>query len=287
MGTLYNGKGEIIALEDTKKITIDNDSYVGYDESNGAKSSQAVLLYNNRRLFPVNKSAQREYEKKIYSSGLLITLGDSYTVGMKTLLDTFAGNHGLVQYNMGMVSSKIARPEGEGSEAVKSFVTRLDELLTSFPLSVSGVSYTKNDVKLITFMGGANDWTTIDSEQGIDRIGDRYSTDKGQIYGATKYCFATLQANFPNSDIIVILQPNNNNNKDFCVMELKENVVKQCAEMYSLPICDCCFDFYSPANPTELADYWNSDKLHLNASGYQKVIDKLEVTLNSLSYYKA
>ena len=287
MGTLYNGKGEIIALEDTKKITIDNDSYVGYDESNGVESSQAVLLYNNRRLFPVNKSAQREYEKKIYLPGLLITFGDSYTAGMKTLLDTFAGNHGLVQYNMGMASSKIARPEGEGLDAVKSFVTRLDELLTSFPLSVSGVSYTKNDVKLITFMGGANDWTTIDSEQGIDRIGDRYSTDKGQIYGATKYCFSTLQTNFPNADIIVILQPNNNNNNDFCIMELKEQVVKECAEMYSLPICDCCFNFYSPANPTELAAYWAGDNLHLNSTGYQKIIDKLELTLNSLSYYKA
>ena len=144
-----------------------------------------------------------------------------------------------------------------------------------------------NDVKLITFMGGANDWTTIDSSQGIDRIGNRYSTDKGQIYGATKYCFSTLQTIFPNADIIVILQPNNANNTDFCVMELKEHVVKECAEMYSLPICDCCFDFYSPANLTELNMYWNGDKIHLNDNGYKKVIDKLEKTLNTLPYYKA
>ena len=91
---------------------------------------------------------------------------------------------------------------------------------------------------------------------------------------------------FPSADIIVILQPNNGNNTDFCVMEMKENIVKECAEMYSLPICDCCFNFYSPSNPTELSKYWQSDNLHLNADGHQKLIDKLEVTLNTLDYYK-
>lgn len=65
------------------------------------------------------------------------------------------------------------------------------------------------------------------------------------------------------------------------------NIVKECAEMYSLPICDCCFNFYSPSNPAELSKYWQSDKLHLNADGHQKLIDKLETTLNTLDYYKS
>lgn len=286
MSTLYTGKGVELSVEDPNKVTIDENSYSQYKESDGTNSAQTVLLYNNKRLFPINRRNQRQYEVKKYDPGLMLTLGDSYTAQMNTLFSTFASGHGLIQYNMGLSSSKIARPEGEGLDTVKSFVTRLDELLSSFPISISGNSYTKNDIKLITFMGGANDWTTINSEQSIDRIGDRYSTDKGQIYGATKYCFSKLQMNFPNADIIVILQPNNNNNTDFCIMELKEQVVKECAEMYSLPICDCCFDFYSPANPTELATYWASDNLHLNTTGYQKIIDKLELTLNSLSYYK-
>ena len=244
-------------------------------------------MYNGLNLYPVNKPLQREDETKLYSGGLMVTLGDSYTAYLNSYFDTFAQKHGLIQKNVGLASSKIARPEGEGLDTIKSFVTRLDELIASFPITINGKAYTTTDVKLITFMGGANDWTTIDTEKGIDRIGDRYSTDKGQIYGATKYCLETLQKTFPSADIIVILQPNNGNNTDFCVMEMKENIVKECAEMYSLPICDCCFNFYSPSNPTEFSKYWQNDKLHLNADGHQKLIDKLEVTLNTLDYYKS
>ena len=180
----------------------------------------------------------------------MVTLGDSYTAYLNSYFDTFAQKHGLIQKNVGLASSKIARPEGEGLDTIKSFVTRLDELIASFPITIVEI-------------------------------------DKGQIYGATKYCLETLQKTFPSADIIVILQPNNGNNTDFCVMEMKENIVKECAEMYSLPICDCCFNFYSPSNPTELSKYWQSDNLHLNADGHQKLIDKLEVTLNTLDYYKS
>ena len=70
-------------------------------------------------------------------------------------------------------------------------------------------------------------------------------------------------------------------------MWTKETAVKECAEMYSLPVCDCCFDFYSPANPNELSKYWQIDKLHLTSDGHQALIDKLEITLNTLPYYKA
>ena len=70
-------------------------------------------------------------------------------------------------------------------------------------------------------------------------------------------------------------------------MWTKETAVKECAEMYSLPICDCCFDFYSPMNPNELSKYWQSDKLHLTHDGNAELFKKLEDTLNTLSYYKA
>ena len=67
---------------------------------------------------------------------------------------------------------------------------------------------------------------------------------------------------------------------------IKRTTVKECAEMYSLPICDCCFDFYSPANHNELSKYWQSDKLHLTHDGNAELFKKLESTLNTLSYYK-
>ena len=287
MANLFDGNGNEIEIGGGESGKLDVTDYKIYEESNGTQSRQGVLTYNGLNLYPINKPNQRENETKMYSGGLMVTLGDSYTAYLNSYFDTFAQKHGLIQKNVGLASSKIARPEGEGQDTIKSFVTRLDELISSFPLTINGVSYATSDVKLITFMGGANDWTTVDTEKGIDRIGNRYSTDKGQIYGATKYCLETLQKTFPSADIIVILQPNNGNNTDFCVMELKENIVKECAEMYSLPICDCCFNFYSPSNSTELSKYWQSDKLHLNADGHQKLIDKLEVTLNTLDYYKS
>ncbi len=287
MAHLFDGNGNEIEIGGGESGKLDVADYKIYEESNGTQSMQGVLTYNGLNLYPVNKPLQRETETKLYSGGLMVTLGDSYTAYLNSYFDTFAQKHGLIQKNVGLASSKIARPEGEGLDTIKSFVTRLDELIASFPITINNNSYAISDVKLITFMGGANDWTTIDTEKGIDRIGDRYSTDKGQIYGATKYCLETLQKTFPSADIIVILQPNNGNNTDFCVMEMKENIVKECAEMYSLPICDCCFNFYSPSNPTELSKYWQSDNLHLNADGHQKLIDKLEVTLNTLDYYKS
>lgn len=283
---LYDINGVEIASGGTESSGFDVTDYALFTDNEGS-ARQAILTYKGKRLYPKNYNDQRLDKIKIYNGGLMISLGDSYTAYLNKFFDAFAVKHGLVQKNVGLASSKIARPEGEGQDTIKSFVTRLDELIASFPITISGKTYATTDVKLITFMGGANDWTTIDTEKGIDRIGDRYSTDKGQIYGATKYCLETLQKTFPSADIIVILQPNNGNNTDFCVMEMKENIVKECAEMYSLSICDCCFNFYSPSNPTELSKYWQSDKLHLNADGHQKLIDKLEVTLNTLDYYKS
>lgn len=283
--SLYDINGNEIVSGVTSSSDFGVTDYALFDDNDGS-ARQAILTYQGKRLYPKNYKDQRLDKIKVYDGGLMITIGDSYTAYLNSFFDTFATKHGLIQKNVGLASSKIARPEGEGQDTIKSFVTRLDELIASFPITINDISYEIPDVKLITFMGGANDWTTIDESQGIDRIGDRYSTDKAQIYGATKYCFQTLQNTFPASDIICILQPNNANNSDFCVMELKENIVKECAEMFSLPICDCCFDFYSPSNPTELAKYWNTDKLHLSADGHQALIDKLEVTLNTLPYYK-
>lgn len=287
MTTLYDGFGNVIELTGgsvSSDFGVTN--YSAYEDSEGS-ARQANLTYQGKKLYPIVNPSQIQDKVKNYGSGVMLTLGDSYTAYLNTFFNTFASAHGLVQKNVGLASSKIARPEGEGLDTIKSFVTRLDETISSFPITINDISYEVSDVKLITFMGGANDWTTVDESQGLDRIGDRYSIDKGQIYGATKYCLQTLMQTFPQADIIVILQPNNANNTDFCVMELKENIVKECAEMYSLPICDCCFDWYSPANPTDLATYWNSDKLHLNATGHQALIDKLEKTLNNLQFYRS
>lgn len=278
------GVANFVPVLSDSKVTVISDrddltEYHSYDEMYFEPSDNFKSLV---------KSSQ-ESKVKVYNGGLMITLGDSYTAFASTFFDSFASKHGLIQKNVGLASSKIARPEGEGQDTIKSFVTRLDELISSFPLTIDDKQYTLSDVKLITFMGGANDWTTVDASENIDRIGNKYSTDVGQLYGACKYIFGKLLSTFPTSDIIAILQPNNSKSGGINLAEMwtKETVVKECAEMYSLPICDCCFDFYSPANPNELSKYWQSDKLHLTHDGNAELFKKLESTLNTLSYYKS
>lgn len=278
------GKANYNSVLSDSKVTVISDrddltKYHNYDE----------MYFDPSDNFKSLVKSSQESNVKVYKGGLMITLGDSYTAMASTFFDSFASKHGLIQKNAGLASSKIARPEGAGQDTIKSFVTRLDELISSFPLTIDDKQYSLSDVKLITFMGGANDWTTVDDSKNIDRIGNKYSTDIGQLYGACKYIFGKLLSTFPTSDIVVILQPNNlkSDGIDQAEMWTKETAVKECAEMYSLPVCDCCFDFYSPMNPNELSKYWQSDKLHLTHDGNTELFKKLEDTLNTLSYYKA
>jgi lysophospholipase L1-like esterase len=155
-------------------------------------------------------------------------------------------------------------------------------------------------------MGGANDgW--IDYRRGSGKT----ETDTNTIYGALNKCFSTLLNSFPNADIIVILQPVNYNysSADWTeeqatsygfknleaaqsfsdyqlgqyAMHAKESIVKEMAEMYGLPIADCCFEWFSVLNPNDRAKYWASDKLHLTNEGYNEVYNvSLEKAINNL-----
>jgi lysophospholipase L1-like esterase len=117
-------------------------------------------------------------------------------------------------------------------------------------------------------------------------LGNPTSEDKAQLHGACKYIFDTLLTSFPNADIVVILQPSSPNKGNYS-MWLKEGIIRNMAEMYSLPICDCCFEWYNPSNPTDAVTYWQTDELHLTAAGHQAIIDKLEKTVNNLPFSRS
>lgn len=249
-----------------------------------ASERQGIITYDGKKLYPINHEAQREYRLKKYDGGLLLALGDSYTSMGASYFASFAENHGLVCDNLGLASSTIAG-DTAGNVGYHPFWNRLDTEIASFPKTIDETTYQLSDVKLVTFMGGANDWWTVN--ETIDRLGDATSTDKTQLWGACKYIFETLYTTFPNADIIVILQPSNvAGDTSNYAMWLKESIVRECAEMYSLPTCDCRFDWYSPMNATDLATYWQSDKLHLTSAGNVALFDKLEKTLNSLQFYR-
>lgn len=250
--------------------------------------------------------AAKEEIIKQYDGGVLLGIGDSYMQNNAALSD-IAAKHGLVCDNRGMASSSIS---GDTAQTVGlwPFWIRIDTAVSEYTegYTVDGNIYNCEDVKLIVFMGGANDgW--IDYRRGTGKT----DTDTNTIYGALNKCFSTLLSSFPNADIIVILQPVNYNYSSVewteeqatgygfasledaqsfsdyqlgqYAMHIKEAIVKEMAEMYGLDIVDCCFNWYSVLNPNDRVKYWNTDKLHMTSDGNKAIYyDGLENKINSL-----
>lgn len=281
MATLYDGNGNPIQASGFG-VT----DYAIFTNDDGENARQAVLTYQGKKLYPKNFPEQRIDFVKDYGGGVMFALGDSYTAMGASYFSAFAEKHGLVCDNRGMGSSTIAGST-ENAVGYQPFHERLDTAIAEYQANggytIGDTAYTCEDVKLVTFMGGANDWTTVDTEQGVDRIGNAESEDKEQIYGACKYIFDKLLESFPNADIVVILQPCNAAKGNY-LMWLKEGIVREMAQMYSLPICDCCFEWYNPSNPNDAATYWASDELHMTAAGNTAIMDKLETVVNNLPF---
>lgn len=261
----------------------------GYDlfsEADGTSSRQATLTYQGKKLYPKNYPEQRLDYVKDYGGGVMFALGDSYTAMGGSYFSAFAEKHGLVCDNRGMGSSTIAGSEDGITVGYHAFWKRLDTAIAEYQAghTIDGVTYTPEDVKLVTFMGGANDWWTVNDE--VDRIGNPQSEDKEQLYGALKYIFHTLLSTFTNADIVVILQPNNGTAAQYSLW-MKEGVVRDMAEWYGLPICDCCFEWHSPSNPIDHATYWQSDNVHMTDAGNTAIFAKLEKVINNLPFSRS
>lgn len=283
MATLYDGNGNPIKVAgDSSAFNVTE--YATFIDDSGNNERQAVLTFNGKKLYPKNYPQQRLAFVKNYDGGVMFALGDSYTAMAGQDFSAFAEKHGLVCDNRGVASSTIA---GSllNNIGYRTFWERLDEAVAQYQdgYTLNGKVYYPEDVKLVTFMGGANDWYTIDETQGIDRLGNPESDDKEQLHGACKYIFDKLLASFPNADIVVILQPCSAAKGNYWMWR-KEGIVRDMARMYSLPICDCCFEWYNPSNPTDAATYWADDNLHMTAAGNQAIMDKLEKVVNNLPF---
>lgn len=279
---LYDGYGNLIEVTGTSS-NFGVAEYASFTNDDGESARQAVLTYNGKKLYPKNYPEQRIDFVKDYGGGVMFALGDSYTAMGSSYFSAFAEKHGLVCDNRGLASSTIAGTT-DGTVGYHPFWSRLDTAVAEYASgkTINGTAYTAEDVKLVTFMGGANDWFTVDKEQGIDRLGNPESEDKAQLYGACKYIFATLLSAFPNADIVVILQPSNLA-RIFGHWQ-KESIVREMAELYGLPICDCCFEWYHPGNAEDLATYWQSDELHMTDAGNTAIFEKLEKVVNNLPF---
>lgn len=217
-------------------------------------------------------------------------LGASYTDGVTSSTSgkfgALASELGMTLYGYGISSSTIRYCTNNGSDgySFQPMVSRVDTLIADHTDEADNVG-------LITFMGGANDsWAET-------FLGDLKSIENTTIYGACHQIFNKLVNAFPNAKIVVILQPVNApssppadsefsgmSDAQYCIysLQLKQRIVKEVAEFYGLTICDCCFDWYTTANPTHLSTIWDADKLHLSVLGNQKLTEKLISTLDKI-----
>lgn len=263
----------------------------GYDlftDNDGVSARQAVLTYQGKRLYPKNYPEQRIESVKDYSGKVGIFLGDSYTAMGASYITAFCERHNLVCDNRGLASSTMAGSEDRITVGYHPFWCRLDDVIAEYTTGkeIDGITYTLDDVAFIHIMGGANDWYTVDESQGIDRLGNITSENKEQLYGACKYIFSTCLTECPKADIVVTLQPTNvNGDNNNYAMYLKENIVRECAELYSLPINNCRFSWFNATNPEDLAKYWQTDNLHLSNDGNERLWNvDLENTVNNLKF---
>lgn len=240
--------------------------------------------------------------KENLQGGVWIGFGDSYTVYADTYFKSIATKYGLIYDGQGKVSSTICGDEG-GNKGFAPFWQRMNTFISNYTgngQTIDGNTYTANDVKLITFMGGANDGFGKDTW-----LGSPTSKDTNYIYGALNYMFGKLVEEFPNAEIIVILQPANYNYKVSSItndegaqtvgfdnlaelqnltdyeysqhaMTRKEKCVKEIAEKFGFHIIDCIFNWYNVVNPNHRALYWSTDKIHLTGLGSQKLSQKLD-----------
>lgn len=239
-----------------------------------------------------------------------IALGDSFTAGMASLLTAKATEYSMVVDNRGIVSSSICgtydTATGNGT-GFKPMWKRADEIVSDYSggYAINGTTYSASDVGVISFMGGANDAWSEASWIGANHLKD-LETD--HIYGALHHIFEVLQKAFPNARFVVVTQPNyyhnapnqsatddtilntwkfssvekykalSNEQLSSITMRLKQKAVIDVAEAHQLPYTDLNATFptvYKTANQTK---YWQSDKLHLTADGYQLCVDAFEET---------
>lgn len=278
---LYDGYGNLIEVTGTSS-NFGVAEYASFTNDDGERARQAVLTYNGKKLYPKNYPEQRIDFVKDYGGGVMLALGDSYTYMGGGYFSAFAEKHGLVCDNRGVSSSTIAGTT-DGTVGYQPFWARLDTAVAEYASgkTINGTAYTAEDVKLVVMMGGTNDWYTVDEEKGIDRIGNPDSTDKAQFYGALRYIFDTVPMAFPNADFVVILQPVSGNAGN-TVARLKQGIIREMA--IGATICDCCYEWYNPSNPTELATYWQEDKLHMTDAGNTAIFAKLEKVVNNLPF---
>ena len=229
-----------------------------------------------------------------------IAIGDSYTVGMASQLSSLASKYGMIMDNRGKVSATISMRSTDAARRLYNITNTIISNYTS-GYTISGTTYTAENVGLVTFMAGANDGAGIEAWIGTGA----HETSNTTIYGSLNYIFNALTKAFTKAKIVCVTQPANfatavsslasdESARNYGFDDLaeaqvlddvqysnylhanKEAAVKDSAWRYGLEIVDMFHDYPSMENPSNRSAYWNSDKLHLTSAGYTLVANGID-----------
>jgi hypothetical protein len=277
------------AISDIKVVISEESEFGLYDDD------YAEYSFTDDDLTNTIKYIMNKKEVNGLDGNICIAMGDSYTVQMATPLKNMIKKYGMTIDNRGIVSSSICGDEA-GNKGYQPMWKRTKNICEEY--TTNG---TADNVKLILFMGGANDGFGINTWIGTG-IND---TNNEHIYGAMHTILNSFRKTFKNAKIIVVLQPSSYNRTVSSItddstakllgfsgltelqllddyqfsnysMFVKEKAVKEVAEFYNCKIVDCCFDWHSVLNENDRVNYWKSDKLHLTNLGYQDVVNAEE-----------
>lgn len=244
--------------------------------------------------------------KAALAGKVLIAFGDSFTVGMceQSLytgtppLVSLCEKYGLVLDKRGVTGSEISL---NGDKP--PMVSRVDTIVQDYTngYAIGGTTYTKDDVAVITFMGGVNDG----SSNGVIGTGIN-DTATTTIYGALHHIFYSLLKEFTGAKVICIAQPSHYALSAANVVKSEaaaqalgfdsveqaqllddvqfssyccnrtQNAVKQSALMYGTELIDMIRDMPPISIQANRSAYWAGDKLHLSIDGYTLITNAIE-----------
>ena len=205
----------------------------------------------------------------------VLFLGDSITEGAGTTapefnyVSVFSRLSGANVVNYGIGGTRIARQTVKSNERWDhDFVSRVDDM--------------QKDADAVVVFGGTNDFGHGDAPFGTfsDRTPDTFC-------GAVHYLFRGLIEKYPTKPIVVITPLHRENDTVPNALHgktLKDyvDVIREGAEMYSLPVLDLFASFgVCPDIPAQKAAYC-PDGLHPNDAGNRKIAEKLKTFLEAL-----
>lgn len=246
-----------------------------------------------------SETGDEDVAKEKLSGKVIIPIGDSYTVGMQSYYQAIAQKYGMALDLRGVGGSSISNCAGGSAPMCFRADTIISDYTSGY--AIDGTTYYKDDVAVITFMGGANDAiANVALGTGVN------DTSTATVYGALNYLFNALLKDFTKAKIIAISQPSNYwldveeivisdqrainigfdsmaqalemDNIQFTTFTMgrKEGAVIECAKQYGVYLIDMFHNMPSIFNPTNRSTYWSGDKLHLSLTGYKLVADVID-----------